>query len=240
MSMVAGIAPSDRLEPGQIVRPAGAPGSAAASGAGQGLQFSDIIDVVNPLQHIPGVSELYRALTNDQISEGARFAGNALYGVALGGPIGLAGMTAYSLAGSAVESVMASDEAPLPDRPAEVASLETVASEETIVPVSKPIVSNPDILGVEVGAATANPNAAPSAPLDLNSLTIPLEKPGKSPAEVRPLPDDQGQASPMVGASIPSRDALGTIADHSANRLPLDILEVLQARHKALESHEQS
>lgn len=50
-----------------------------------GLQVSDLLDVINPLQHIPFVSTLYRELTGDTISTAAKIAGGAL----LGGPIGL-------------------------------------------------------------------------------------------------------------------------------------------------------
>jgi hypothetical protein len=47
--------------------------------------FADLLDVINPLQHIPGLSGLYRQLSGDEISSGARVAGGALFG----GPIGL-------------------------------------------------------------------------------------------------------------------------------------------------------
>lgn len=51
-----------------------------------GLTFGDVLDVINPLQHIPVVSHLYREITGDEISPAARVAGGALFG----GPIGLA------------------------------------------------------------------------------------------------------------------------------------------------------
>ena len=49
-----------------------------------GFNFLDILDVINPLQHIPFVSTLYRALTGDTIAPASRVAGGALFG----GPIG--------------------------------------------------------------------------------------------------------------------------------------------------------
>lgn len=52
-----------------------------------GFGFDDVIDVVNPLQHIPIVSTVYRWLTGDEISPAAQLAGGALFG----GAIGLAG-----------------------------------------------------------------------------------------------------------------------------------------------------
>jgi hypothetical protein len=45
-----------------------------------GLTFEDLIDVINPLHHLPVVSVIYRALTGDQISVHAR---------AISGPVGL-------------------------------------------------------------------------------------------------------------------------------------------------------
>eukprot|EP00752_Nemacystus_decipiens_P015822 g14132.t1 len=50
-----------------------------------GFSFTDMLDVINPLQHLPIVSTIYRELTGDAISPGARVAGGTLYG----GPVGL-------------------------------------------------------------------------------------------------------------------------------------------------------
>src|SRR3546814_10500888 len=52
-----------------------------------GLGFLDFLDVINPLQHLPIVGTIYRAMTGDTISDAARVAGGALYG----GPFGLIG-----------------------------------------------------------------------------------------------------------------------------------------------------
>jgi hypothetical protein len=49
-----------------------------------GLTFWDFLDIVNPLQHIPVISTLYRSITGDEIDPGAKIAGGTLYG----GPIG--------------------------------------------------------------------------------------------------------------------------------------------------------
>lgn len=51
-----------------------------------GFTFLDFLDIINPLQHIPLVSTLYRSVTGDTIDPGARVAGSTLYG----GPIGAA------------------------------------------------------------------------------------------------------------------------------------------------------
>lgn len=42
--------------------------------------FDDFLDVINPLQHLPVVSTIYRALTGDKIKPLERIAGDTLYG----------------------------------------------------------------------------------------------------------------------------------------------------------------
>ncbi|RVU36255.1 hypothetical protein EOI86_13635 [Hwanghaeella grinnelliae] len=51
-----------------------------------GLSFGDVLDIVNPLQHLPVVGALYRSITGDEASPGAKMAGGAIYG----GPLGFA------------------------------------------------------------------------------------------------------------------------------------------------------
>src|SRR5215469_11914470 len=46
--------------------------------------FKDLLDIVNPLQHLPIIGSVYRYLTGDEPSGGARIVGDAIYG----GPIG--------------------------------------------------------------------------------------------------------------------------------------------------------
>ena len=48
------------------------------------LSFGDFLDIINPLQHIPLVSTLYREITGDEISPHARILGDTLFG----GPTG--------------------------------------------------------------------------------------------------------------------------------------------------------
>lgn len=51
-----------------------------------GFNFRDVLDLVNPLQHIPVVGNLYRKLTGDLAAPAIRVAGGALFG----GPLGAA------------------------------------------------------------------------------------------------------------------------------------------------------
>lgn len=56
----------------------------AGEGSGESL-FGTVIDAVNPLQHIPGVSSVYQSVTGDGASPIASMAGGFLFG----GPMGL-------------------------------------------------------------------------------------------------------------------------------------------------------
>ncbi|MCW2245219.1 hypothetical protein M2352_000810 [Azospirillum fermentarium] len=49
------------------------------------MTFGDFLDIINPLQHIPLVSTLYREVTGDTISQQSRVMGGFLYGGPLGG-----------------------------------------------------------------------------------------------------------------------------------------------------------
>jgi hypothetical protein len=66
-----------------------------------GFSFADLLDVVNPLQHLPVVGQIYRGITGDEISPAARLAGGTIFG----GPIGLVA----AVANNAVESATGRD-----------------------------------------------------------------------------------------------------------------------------------
>src|SRR4029078_7348042 len=48
------------------------------------FSFEDLLDTINPLQQIPVVNWIYRAITGDQIAPGPRLIGGAVFGGALG------------------------------------------------------------------------------------------------------------------------------------------------------------
>ena len=54
-----------------------------------GFSFYDMIDVVNPLQHIPVVNTVYRSITNDEIGTAARILGGGIFGGAIGATMGV-------------------------------------------------------------------------------------------------------------------------------------------------------
>jgi hypothetical protein len=221
----------------------------ATAPAKAGFGFSDFVDVINPLQHIPGVSDVYRALTNDQISEDARHAGRTLYGAALGGPVGIGLMMAYDAmttpgsGGTALDTLdpkVASVETPRTINAADTSSRDGFDSGV------EPMVSGPaPILGETVASAGERTLGTPFNLLQFGELTadaVPAPKPdNKSSAERVPEPGSVsagvapgGADQPDTKTVVPSSDDLGRLAEHDSNHLSLDVLKALQERHAKL------
>ena len=53
------------------------------------MSFHDVLSILNPLQYLPGIGTLYRAVTGDQIPEAARRIGSLIFSALIGGPIGV-------------------------------------------------------------------------------------------------------------------------------------------------------
>ncbi len=67
-----------------------------------GFSFGDILDIINPLQHIPVISTIYRSVTGDELSAGSRVVGDAVFGAINGGLIG----SAFGVVSAAVNEVL--------------------------------------------------------------------------------------------------------------------------------------
>ncbi|MTI45891.1 hypothetical protein JM93_00476 [Roseibium hamelinense] len=208
------------------------------------MGFGDFLDVINPLQHIPVVSNVYRAVTNDQISDSARYAGHALYGMAFGGPIGLGAMLGYSVGETAVAKMAAQpgglEETPSGPAPAPESSEATIAAAVDIpVPGSKPDDTGPareinEVLGAEIGRTSEGAVKPPVDLMQLLSDTVP--SPREKPTGENPPGSEDRQNEPAVSPE----QKLDAIAAHGANHLPLEVLKVLQKRHVSRTHAEQS
>ena len=68
------------------------------------MSFGDFLDMINPLQHIPLISAVYRSVSGDTINPVSRIAGDALYGGILG--VASAGVAAAGAIGDEVFSAL--------------------------------------------------------------------------------------------------------------------------------------
>lgn len=80
---------SDDLNHAMAYGPQQTESTADAENADTPFGFGDLVDIVNPLQHIPLVSNLYRAITGDHIRPSSDIIGGALYGGIVGAAGGL-------------------------------------------------------------------------------------------------------------------------------------------------------
>ena len=72
------------------------------------FSFDDFLDVINPLQHLPVVGTLYRAITGDEIEPPAKLAGGALFG-GFYGFLGALGSVAFEdITGESLEQMVLS------------------------------------------------------------------------------------------------------------------------------------
>ncbi|MES0881937.1 hypothetical protein [Roseibium sp. SCP14] len=228
----------------------------APSGRGNsGFELGDFIDLINPLQHIPGVAEVYRSITNDQISDQIRKSGNAIYGFALGGPIGLGAMMAYNALGdhyygssgdkTQSETVLAASEGPsASDGAGKIPVPEpkpgTHGFETRDESMSEKSVGTTTVLGETIASAGTR-----SAPLVLHEIltgTGSQDREGP-PSRVSSISEDARQRSSSISyvdetlqseasaMSIPDDEDLSRLAGHKSNHLPLDVLKALQERH---------
>jgi len=126
-----------------------------------GLNFRDIIDLINPLQHIPIVGRIYRAITNDDIAPGIRVAGGSLFGGPMGAAFAAAGL-AIDKAGGVLSDKIASGKIPSLDNKKEsipysldsvIASRRKPLNLQVLNPTSK--FSNPN-QGSKVGSDSKN------------------------------------------------------------------------------------
>jgi len=83
---------------------AGVTGGRAGSGGSGGSTFGDFLSSLNPLQNLPVVGTIYRAITGESVLPGLRVVGSLVFGIVTGGPIGVLG----SLGGLLLDDLLGS------------------------------------------------------------------------------------------------------------------------------------
>ena len=89
------------------------------------FSFWDLVDIVNPLQHIPVVNTLYRKITGDEIGSVARVIGGGIYGGFAGAALGgvnavLADSTGKDIGETVLAMITGDDDKPATAEPAAV------------------------------------------------------------------------------------------------------------------------
>ena len=162
----------------------------------KGLTFGDVLDIINPLQHIPVVSTIYRMVTGDEIGMGARLAGGALFG----GPLGIAaaGIVAglEEISGGTVEQHIASlfegDDPAAPPDVVTTAATAAIAPDTSVPQLAAAVPPAPAIPTLTTAQAALLANLAPAAGRPAAG----------APASVSPTPVSQAPALPVVAKGI--------------------------------------
>ena len=149
--------------------------------------FHDLLETVNPLQHLPLVGPIYRALTGDSISPAARIAGDTLYG----GVFGLAGSVVDSLVegetgkdiGSHIIATLFGSDADESTAAPATASVDTNAAAATSSGSASPATSPTASTTPSPVAAPPASGTTPSAPNDAAAATQPTVSGPKPPSD---------------------------------------------------------
>jgi hypothetical protein len=207
------------------------------------LSFHDVVEIFNPLEHLPVISTIYQAVTGDKPSTGQRIVGDTLYG----GPIGFLAAVVQTMADGAAKLIEGKGEA-APSPPTAVASAspavpaEAADSIETggkalslgLTPDSTlpngTVSANPPTAKPAASLAAADPGSAvfgpaSSNPADPGSISGPLTDTGNAatlPAKGVPVPlppPDAAGAEAARDAATPGNKAVAM--NHKTVFMPL-------------------
>lgn len=147
-----------------------APAKDAAAVADEPFGFGDLVDIVNPLHHIPLVGMLYRAVTGDQIRPSSQIVGGAIFGGLAGAAGGLASLIVAEETGKNVEEhVVAAIRGSAPGGPQQtsLSHLEAAAAGGAPVAPSGHALGFSDFISVSSsgGGAAVKHNPQPAAPV---------------------------------------------------------------------------
>ena len=134
-----------------------------------GFTFFDLLDIINPLQHIPLISNIYREMTGDILDAAPRVLGGTLFG----GPIGLVASILSVIVeegtgkdpGDHLLALLEDDGAGESDEGdkevEEIAEFGTAAGAETDGPIVEATLAEINVLRVEAGLPPVPVNAPP-------------------------------------------------------------------------------
>lgn len=180
--------------------------------AREDLTFGDLLDLVNPLQHIPGVGHVYRALTGDTIKPAVRVAGSMLFGGPVGMLLGAGGAVAERMLGDPIARVA---DSVLGTNSARATAVAAVADDPAGHAASA---------GAEVAQAAAAPQPGPALLAEL------AEAPARQTAAPGPAP----APAPAAGAPDIGTQAVGAQDVGSAGEATLAaLIAASDARAKA-------
>lgn len=200
--------------------------------AQKGFQFHDLLDIVNPFQHLPVVSSIYRWITGDGIGNLPRVVGDAIYGGPVGFVTGLLGVLVKEESGedigqhviatltggsggSATASTQAAAPAAEPAAPISTAADTVPAADAAAAAVAATSLPEASSASPAIAAAPSPPPpAAPAPPVLPDHPPIPLAGRGATTGAI--------SAPPAPAAGSAPKDATDTFrAEYEQRMRPL-------------------
>jgi hypothetical protein len=211
--------------------------------AGSEFSFSDVLSAINPLQHLPVISTIYRAITGDTIGNVARVVGDGLYGGPIGLASGLIDVASSELTGKDIgEHVIATLEDLGGDSGKKVGSAATpepavpsAAAPEMPDPPKLPLLGSATTAGELAAAAPISPLLAPKLAAQTGSAsTSPAASSAIRPTTTpgQPIPID---VSPRGIAMMRAKSAIHSPPPVALN-LPAGAVASMSARMTPVES----
>jgi len=192
---------------------------------GDHFSFHDVLDAINPLQHIPIVSSIYRAVTGDTLGNASRVVGDGLYGGVIGVIAGLVDVsvienTGKDIGGNVMSMLGIGDDAAKTADAAPDAA--TPAGGDIPVPAQKP---TPPPAATPVAAPTPVQVRQPVAPPAPTGIPLASPQPQLMPLASAPklmALNSQAHSFP-IDTSAEGILALKTTANSAPRPVPLNI-----------------
>lgn len=212
----AGIHPGESAGDGTPITTASTVPAVEGATDEDGFSFDDLLDIVNPLQHLPVVSTVYREITGDEIRPESRVLGGGLFGGVLGAAASLVDVAVESFSGDSMgghvmTALFGDDEA---EPSADEKSIQTAARDAATtplpVPAALPAVPAAPPAATKPAARSATPQTQAQAQAQAQSIT-------SDPASEPPLPS---LSSSAFDALLQSFGAPATPANTNDNPQP--------------------
>lgn len=198
------------------------------------MSFGDFLDMINPLQHIPVVGTIYRAVTGDTIKPAAQVIGDIAYGGPIGGIASIFGAIISQANGRSIEDTMLASmglggEHPNPGSATAVAAADAAPAPQPAPAAPAPTVAVAEAPAAGASAAAAVASGASAAPAvsrltDKAATPIGEHRPSKMPARDTVLANtmqarqsvamaQRSTTTPPKGPALPP----GTVANASTS-----------------------
>ncbi|MBI1275919.1 hypothetical protein GC177_08105 [bacterium] len=166
------------------------------------LSFGDVVDAINPLQQLPIVGSIYRAVTGDQISDAARVMGGTLYGGPIGAAVAVATVTLKNEEGldldKPVMAMLGKEQQPTDESATMLADASDATDSDVKDTTVMAATEDPNVFDV-ADSADAAQQAAPTVPVASSALPS-VENNADASLDVAEAPKE----APVKLASIPT------------------------------------